>query len=137
MRTLKKNKQKLCYALLIGTEPEYVYDENGNKKIDYVDEEGNIYYQMTGKEKPIYSGPVEIMANISMSGGEAIEQEYGIDTSGYDAVVITELKEFPITETSLIWYENDPADSAKADYKVLFVKNSLNYTKLLLGRLVK
>lgn len=145
MRTMRRNKQKLYYANLIGTRPVYVRDENGNKVVDYVDDSGTVYYQTTGENELVYSAPVKFYANISFSGGESQAVEFGVDISAYDATLVYLLNEFPITETSLIWYQTEPtlipdsenADPKTADYKVLTVKPSLNYTKNLLGKLVK
>ena len=157
MRTLLKNQQPMKYALLIGTVPVYNRDENGEiiyeyyedsdgNKIYYLDKEGNRIPSETGESETRYSIPVEFAASISMSGGEAEAVEYGIDVSGYDATVITERGDLPITETSLVWYESEVGytdasetapDPFTADYKVIAVKPSLNFTKYLLGRVVK
>lgn len=146
MRTLQQNKQKLHYALLIGEQPVYELDDEGNKIIEYVDEDGNIYYQETGETELVYSEPVSFFANISMSGGESQTQEYGVDISNYDAVLILNKDEIPITETSIIWYKSDIGyrDSARmnvdghsADFKVLAIKPSLNTLKVILGAITK
>lgn len=146
MRTLAKNKQKLYYALYKGEEDEYKLDENGNKILDYVDEDGTEYYRVTGVKIPTYFEPVSFYGNISMSGGEASTQEYGIDVSGYDALLVLDKGEIPIDETSLVWFESEPQfkdtektilDYDKADYKVLAIKPSLNQLKVLLGRIIK
>lgn len=143
MRTQRRNKQTLKYATLRGKETIYKLDENGDKVVDYVDTDGTVYYQTIG-EKQVYNDPVELKANISMSGsGENQATEYGVDVTKYDATVIYDLHKYPITETTLIWHESDPefedgyVDPASADYKVLRIKDSLNFTKLILGRLAK
>lgn len=146
MRTLAKNKQKLHYALYKGEEPEYILDDDGNKIVSYVDDDGTIYYEETGRNIPTYYEPVSFYGNISMSGGEASTQEYGIDVSGYDALLVLDKDEIPIDETSLVWFESEPQfkdtektilDYDKADYKVLAIKPSLNQLKVLLGRIIK
>lgn len=146
MRTLQKNKQKMYYALFKCEEPEYVLDENGNKIIDYTDEDGNVYYRETGNKIPTYFVPVLFYGNISMSGGEVNTQEFGIDVSGYDALLVLNKDEIPIEETSLVWFESEPqykdadktiVDRNKADYRVLSIKPSLNQLKVLLGRITK
>lgn len=133
MRTLNKNKQKMYYANLIDVLQE-----------EYVDEDGNRY--PTGEPKNIYSEPIEFKGNIAMSGGEAEAQEFGIDVSSYDAILITSKDLIPIDETSLIWFESEVVyeneeekipDEYSADYKVLAVKPSLNVSKYILGRRVK
>lgn len=146
MRTLAKNKQKMWYALFKGEEPEYELDENGQKIVDYVDEDGIEYYRETGNKIPTYFEPVSFYGNISMSGGEVNTQEYGIDVSGYDALLVLDKNEIPIEETSLVWFESEPqykdaektiVDGNKADYRVIAVKPSLNMSKYILKRLVK
>ena len=136
----------MFYALFKGQEPEYVLDENGNKIIEYVDDDGNVYYLETGNKVATYDKPVEFEGNISMSGGEVITQEYGIDVSGYDALLVLDKEQIPITETSLVWFGSEPQfkdadktilDGNKADYKVLAIKPSLNQLKVLLGRITK
>lgn len=146
MMTLAQNKQKMYYSLFKGVEPEYELDENGQKIVDYVDEDGIVYYRETGNKIPTYFEPVLFYANISMSGGEVNTQEYGIDVSGYDALLVLDKDEIPIEETSLVWFESEPqykdaektiVDPNKADYKVLSIKSSLNQLKCVLGRITK
>ena len=142
MRLSERNKQILKYSLLDGEKTIYKYDANGNKVIDYVDSDGTPYYLESGK-RLTYTDPKEIKVNIAFSGGEVRSVEFGVDVTSYDATVIYLLKQFPITETSLIWYESEPifkdgyVDPNSADYKVLSVKHSKNFTKLLLGKLAK
>lgn len=143
--TLNANKQKLQYALLGDTIPVYQKDEYGNV-IYYEDTEGNKIPLETGEYETGYTKPVIFYANIAMSSGEAQSQEYGIDTSDYDAVLVLNKGEIPITETSLIWYTSEVGykDSAEtivdgntADFKVLAIKPSLNQVKVLLGSITK
>lgn len=145
MMTLNANKQKLQYALLGDTIPVYQKDEYGNV-IYYEDTEGNKIPLETGEYETGYNKTVIFYANISMSSGEAQSQEYGIDTSAYDAVLVLNKDEIPITETSLIWYTSKVGykDSAEtivdgntADFKVLAIKPSLNQLKVLLGAITK
>lgn len=143
MRTLRNNKQTIRYANLIGARPVYQLDENGNKIVDFVDSEGVVYYLMTGEEKLVYTPLIKAEVNISFSGSEVQPAEFGVDITAYDATIVYLRNEYDITETSLIWYNNTPVykdgelDGDSADYKVLSVKPSLNYTKVLLGRMAK
>lgn len=136
----------MYYSLFKGEQPEYVLDENGNRIVDYIDEDGNVYYRETGRKIQAYAEPVAFLGNISMSSGEVSSQEYGIDISGYDAILILDKDEIPIDETSLIWFETEPqykdadktiVDGNKADYRVLAIKPSLNQFKAVLGRITK
>lgn len=147
MKLATRNKQSLKYALLIGTEPVYVLDDDGNKIVDYVDDEGVKHYRVTGDKQKVYSDPIDFQANIAFSGGETRAVEFGINDANYDATLLYTVSEFPINETSLVWHKNEPVyvgtgdnrhvDPNSADYKVLQVKDSLNFTKVLLGKLVK
>ena len=137
MRTLNKNKRGLKYALLDNMIPVYT---------QYEDEDGNIYQIETGNYELGYSLPVEFKANISFSSGETQTKEFGIDIGDYDAVLVFNKDEFPITETSLIWFNSEVGykDTAQtivngdtADFRVLAIKPSLNHTKVILGAITK
>ena len=142
MRTLAKNKVPMKYTLYEGQEDVFVKDNNGEQIVDYIDEQGNIYYRTETVLK--YSEPTDFFASISMSGGESEAVEFGVDIGNYDAVVITALNEFPISETSFIWVKSEPQytaegrlNTATADFRVKAVKPSLNQTKYLLSAITK
>ncbi len=146
MMTLNSNKQKLQYALLIGEQPEYVLDENGDKIIEYVTEEGEIIYKETGGTELVYSEPVSFFANISFSSGESQSQEYGIDVSAYDGIILVNKGELPIDETSIVWFESEvefqngsttQPNPHTADFSVVAIKPSLNQEKVILKRITK
>lgn len=175
MRCLKKNKQKMFYALYDELRPVYATDEDGNIVYEhYTDSDGNwIYYldengekipMLTGETQVGYIGPVSFYGNIAMSGGEAEAKEFGLDLSAYDAVLITKKGELPIDETSLLWsdsavgYRDSPflrypsnqlypdtstypfqpdIDPSTADYQVVKVSKSINFTKYILKAIVK
>ena len=146
MRTQRRNQQKMYYALYDKEIPIYATDEQGNIIYDsYTTEEGEIItYPHEIERVSGYTKPEEFMGNIAMSGGEAEAVEFGIDLSQYSAVLITEKDLLPISETSRIWFESEPVYNAdgtvngdKADYMVVAVKPSLNYTKYLLNKIVK
>ena len=135
MRLLRKNMQPMKYSLQDGRVPIYERDENGD--IVYIEVDG---------QKIGYSAPVDFMGNISMSGGEAEAKEFGMDIGDFDAVIVLEKDAVPITETSIIWHtspvkykdeQNTIVDSKSADYAVKRVSPSLNFTKVLLQRIVK
>ncbi len=148
MRCLLKNKQTIYYALLLDTVPVYKLDKNGNKIVDYVDEEtGKTYYVETGVNKPLYSPAVKFKGNIAFAGADLLRQEYGISDERYEAVLVLNKDQIPITETSLIWYETPPstkvvdgvvyADDSTADYRVLRSVPSLNNDRYILAKVVK
>ena len=124
--------------------PIYERDENGD--IVYIEVDGQKIPVETGEYETGYSAPVDFMGNISMSGGEAEAKEFGMDIGDFDAVIILEKDAIPITETSIIWHtspvkykdeQNTIVDSKSADYSVKRVSPSLNFTKVLLQRIVK
>ena len=142
MRCIKKNKQKLYYALFDRKEPEYELDENGNRVID---DDGN--YIETGASLLLYDAPVAFDGNIALSGSDVTRQEFGVSEDRYEAVLVTNRGQLPITETSLLWYQTEPqtkviegvtyADDTTADYRVLKVVPSLNNDRYILAKVVK
>lgn len=146
MRTLRRNQQTMKYSLKGNRVPIYVYDENGNKIVEFVDEEGNVYYKETGSYTYEYSEPVSFFGNIAMSGGEAEAQEFGLSVGDYNAIVVVEKNSLPIEEGSLIWLKNDvkyrdaqntSLDEKSADFEVIKVSESLNGVKYILQARIK
>lgn len=144
MRLLRKNMQPMKYSLQDGRVPIYERDENGD--IVYIEVDGQKIPVETGEYETGYSAPVDFMGNISMSGGEAEAKEFGMDIGDFDAVIVLEKDAVPLTETSIIWHaspvkykdeQNTIVDSKSADYVVKRVSPSLNFTKVLLQRIVK
>ena len=136
--------QPMKYALQDGRVPIYERDENGD--IVYIEVDGEKIPVETGEYETGYSAPVDFMGNISMSGGEAEAKEFGMDIGDFDAVIVLEKDAVPLTETSIIWHtspvkykdeQNTIVDSKSADYAVKRVSPSLNFTKVLLQRIVK
>lgn len=148
MRVLQRNKRKMFYALPTGQEVvEYQLDENGNKIPVYIDQTtGHIYYAETGQTLPGYAKPVGFKANIALSGGEAEAQEFGLSVADYNAVILADLGEFPIVNSTLIWFESPVVwadsehtipDAKSADYMVMKVSTSLNTVRYVLKAVVK
>ena len=144
MRLLRKNMQPMKYSLQDGRVPIYERDENGD--IVYIEVDGQKVPVETGEYETGYSAPVDFMGNISMSGGEAEAKEFGMDIGDFDSVIVLEKDAVPLTETSIIWHtspvkykdeQNTIVDSKSADYAVKRVSPSLNFTKVLLQRIVK
>lgn len=132
------------YSLQDGRVPIYERDENGD--IVYIEVDGEKIPVETGEYETGYSAPVDFMGNISMSGGEAEAKEFGMDIGDFDAVIVLEKDAVQLTETSIIWHtspvkykdeQNTIVDSKSADYAVKRVSPSLNFTKVLLQRIVK
>lgn len=133
MRTLRKNKQTIYYALKS--------DRTAISSTDTITVDGETVYVDEGDYEISYESPIEFLGNISFSGGDSNDVEFGLDLSTYDAIIVTNVKAIPITETSLIWFETEPPsgtnDGSTADYSVVAVRNSLNQTKAILKRRVK
>lgn len=137
------NKQTMKYSLSEGRVPIYETDDDGNVKY-YEDEEGNKVPFETGDYANAYSEPVVFRANIAFSGGEAQDNAYGFDNGDYDAVILTEHKECPLSKGCLIWLDNDVTrtsegypDSTSADFIVIGVKNALQSSKYMLRAVTK
>ena len=133
MRTLRKNKQTIYYALKS--------DRMAISSTDTITVDGETVYVDEGDYEISYESPIEFLGNISFSGGDSTDVEFGLDMSAYDAIIVTNVKAIPITETSLIWFETEPPsgtnDGSTAAYSVVAVRNSLNQTKAILKRRVK
>lgn len=137
MRTLKKNKQDLHYANQVGVKPIYQ---------TYIDEDGEEIPVETGDYEAVYGKAFPISGNIAMSGDETKVVEFGIDRSDYDALLVLDLKDAQLSETSLVWHESavgytDNAykntDAKTADYRVAKKIPSLNQMVYLLKRIQK
>lgn len=142
MRNLNKNKQKMYYALHIGSVPIYEQDADGN--VLYIEVDGAQVPVETGEKKPGWGVPVEFYGNISMSGGDAEEAEYGLDLSQYEAVLVTDKGLLPVDEKSRIWHDTEPVmnvdgtvDGLTADYTIVKINKSLNADKYILKAVVK
>ena len=146
MRMLARNKQSLKYSIEDGTRTVYEYDENGNPKVAYTDEEGNEYYVEAGVVAN-FTEPVEFLANIAMSGGEAEAKDFGLSIADYDATVVTANNSIPLNIGSLVWHTSEIeyntegtqryVNEKSADYIVIKVNKSINYTKYVLKAVVK
>lgn len=148
----------MYYSLPIGEQPIYELDENGNKIIDYVDEEGNIYYRETGESEMVYSAPILFENGISGRLSEVLIKEFGIDDSSMYAEMSAEADKYPIVPESIIWKNFDDSsypgnqilpsnetlpsveslNKSNCDYIVVGVINEgLNVWKYLLRRNLK
>ena len=102
MMTLESNKVKMYYAQYLGVSPEYMLDSNGNRIIDYIDDDGEVVYLETGKNISVYSEPQEMSASISESGGDAQPQEYGLSIADYQAILLYGRNEYHVKEGDII-----------------------------------
>ena len=137
----------MYYSLPIGEQPIYELDENGNKVISYVDEDGNIYYEDTGEMEMVYSKPIPFMNGISGKLSEVLVKEFGIDDTSMYAEMDAEANRYPIVAESLIWLKSEVLykdidktipDKTSCDYVVSGVLNEgLNVWNYLLKRNLK
>jgi len=144
MRTLKKNKQKMFYALYKGAETVYELDDNGNKIIDYVDEDGNVYYRESGTEQLVYNEPIEFKASISSNLNEMHAREYGVDKSSIYSEITCEKGYLPLEYGSKIWRTSNVEwideelkipDVSSSDYTVMGILDEFqDYDFYLLQR---
>ena len=128
MRTANKNKRKLYYALKTS--------KSAETDTETITVDGESVYLDEGDYDIAYESPVEFMANISFTGGEVNDVEFGLYSSSYDAMIVMDKDAIPITETSLIWFENDP-DSEDADFSVVAIRKSINQMKAILKKRVR
>lgn len=160
MRQLHQNRQVLYYASFKGKKKVYAHDddylitEDGFKLLT----EDNIplinsiimttnvdgeEVAVVDAEKDEYSIPAVFKANISFNSGETKQDEYGLNTSDYNAIISADKGKLPFDERTLIWYkskmeydEDGDIKPETADYRVIAVKTSLNEERFLLQKRV-
>lgn len=139
------------------------YTDTEGNEIFYLDENGNKIPMDTGETQIIYGTPQEFDANIATSGGEAEAQTFGLSLGDYEAVALYVKGAYPLVEGCLVWkdskpkceYENEVAfeienedgdkvtvystvpEETSADYRILKISPSLNFTKAILKAVVK
>jgi hypothetical protein len=108
MRQMRKNKQKLYYALADGDQvPVYEYDDEGN--LIYQEVDGESVPKDTGVWETPYKDPVVFYGNINTGNvGYTVARAYGISSGNFDAVLCMRKGEIPLEVTSLIWYDREP-----------------------------
>lgn len=146
MRTLRKNKQSMMYALQLGTVPIYQTDEDGNI-IYYEDSEGNKIPLETGETEIGFSEAVLFSANINNKLDEVAWREYGIDNSANFSQLVVQKNALPLKVGSIIWKKSEVGykdeaqtiiDSASCDYVVKGVADEgLSVDLFLLQRNLK
>ena len=121
MRSLRRNKRELWYALYISEIPIYKTDQDGN--IVYIDVGGDQVPVKTGEFKQGYSKPVKFKANISSGRGYSQNEVFGINADFTRSISTTDMSN-PIDEFSLIWdrepkvLEDGTAEPMDAVYRV-------------------
>lgn len=146
MRTLEKNKQKMFYSLYKGIAPIYEYDSDGNKVVDFVDDDGTEYYREIG-EKEVYDVPQIFKASIKSKLNEMRAKEYGVDQSSIYSEIYCEKGKLPFEFGTKIWKnseiawidkENQIPDENSCDYTVKGILDEfLDYDFYLLERNIR
>lgn len=112
MRILERYKSTFWYLLYNHLEP--VLDEDGNEV----------------GAKAVYSGAVEMRANVSPAAGAAQVEQFG-SFSDYDKVILTDETDCPIDENSVLFIDKEPAYNDDGtplyDYRVRRVAKSKNF----------
>ena len=122
MRTLIRNKIRICYANYHGKTP--LKDEYGN---------------LSGEYQITYKNPVAVMANVSAARGESTTRQFGEDVS-YDRIIVLDDPSFPIAETSILWIDTlpeiaeDGTTKTPHDYIVKQVAPSLNSVSIAVSK---
>ena len=156
MRTVRRNKQPMKYALYLGSVDVVSTDYNGNPQY-YTDGDGNIIYLVTGEKRDVYDTPVEFGANKGTSGS-AESQVYGYGMEDYSAKLLVLHGVYPITEGTLIWTKSEveydgenmyftkdmqtlieirSPKKVSADYVTIGINDSQNFDEIILDAINK
>lgn len=114
MRTLKRNKRPVAYALYNGI-------------IEQVDENGDF----TGEYVVTYTAPTKTLMNVSGGRGQADIALFGL-TETFARTATTEDLETNFTTETVFWVEKDP-DTEPFDYRVVAVSRTINQVVLALA----
>lgn len=142
MRTPRKVRQPLIYALLKGKRPVYERDENGN--IIYKIIGGKMIPKTTGEMEDYYSDPITFYNSISGDLTESELQAFGTQ-SNVSAKMTYKRNQYPFKTGTLIWkisevqfLEDGSPNPKSADYKVVGVMPEGQYFwKCMLEAVVK
>lgn len=142
MRTPRKVRQPLIYALLKGKRPVYERDENGN--IIYKIIGGEQVPKTTGETEDYYSDPITFYNSISGDLTESELQAFGTQ-SNVSAKMTYKRNQYPFKTGTLVWkisevqFLDDGTPNPKsADYKVVGVMPEGQYFwKCMLEAVVK
>lgn len=108
MRSLKRNKQTIYYALYVS-------------KAEQTDKYGN----MTGQPALTYSEIQSIDINVSAAKGTLEAEQFGINAD-YSRTMVTNDMECPITEGTVLWIERTPSNGTPHNYVTTKVAKSIN-----------
>lgn len=125
MRTQKRNRQTMWYALPSGKTPVYEMDDDGNIKY-YEDDDGNLYPIETGEYEAAFGMPTSFKGAFFSQLENAIVRAWGNDNSNNYAVLVVGKNAVPeLVNGARIWrkkpveYKPDGSpDGSTAEYLV-------------------
>ena len=141
MRTPKRVKRRMFYALPDKLVDEYETDEHGEI----------VYREINGKQIPkkigqklTYTAPKQFSNSITSDLTADDLAAFGADNSGKKAKMTYRKNEYPFKTGTLIWvlsevkYKNSEIDPTSADYTVVGIKDTgLHFWNALLSEVVK
>lgn len=140
MRLQRKNKKWITYSLFDRIEPVYKHDDNGNVVMAVID--GDQVPVEIG-QRELYTQPKRKLVSFSTGGKSAIKEEYGIDDTDWNAMVMVELGKLYLDTQSIVWRNNSvtyredgSVDPNSAEYKVVRVLPSNTVQRYLLQKVV-
>lgn len=140
MRLQRKNKKWITYSLFDRIEPVYKHDDNGDVVTETIDGE-QVPVEIGQRE--LYTNPERKLVSFSTGGKSAIKDEYGIDETDWNAMIMVELGRLNLDSKSLVWRNNSvtyredgSVDPNSAEYKVVRVLPSNTVQRYLLQKVV-
>lgn len=140
MRLQRKNKVYITYSLFDRIEPVYKRDSSGNLVTEVID--GDQVPIEVGQQE-VYTAPERKLVSFSTGGKSAIKDEYGIDDTDWNAMIMVELGRLNLDTRSLVWRNNSvtyrsdgTVDPNSAEYRVVRVLPSNTVQRYLLQKVV-
>lgn len=140
MRLQRKNKKWITYSLFDHIEPVYKHDDNGDVVTETIDGE-QVPVEIGQRE--LYTKPKRKLVSFSTGGKSAIKDEYGIDDTDWNAMIMVELGKLYLDTKSIVWRNNSvtyredgSVDPNSAEYKVVRVLPSNTVQRYLLQKVV-
>lgn len=131
MRTPRRIRQRMYYALLVGKEPVYETDDDGN--IIYIYSHGEKIPKLSGNDRDVYSNPIEFYNSISGELTENELQAFGTQMMA-NAKMTYKRGQYPFRTGTLIWKQSEikylgdgSVDPTSADFRVIGVMNEGQY----------
>lgn len=141
MRTPKRFKQRMYYALPTGVAPEYEKDQWGRIVTRTVNGKT---IQVKKGVKTTYATPVKFFNSITSDLSADDLTSFGADNSGKKAKMTYRFNEYPFKAGTLIWlhsevkYKDGELDPTSADYQIVGIKDTgLLFWNALLSEVVK